>query len=562
MTTDRTAYIFGAGVSGLATGWKLLERGWNVEIIEREPFHGGMARTWKWNEFLIDVGPHLYHTPDPAVVEFWEREFGDLFVKGDFWCKNVLGENFDEYYEYPLSYEAISKYPSDLRKKVFQELEQINPEERAKASSYKQYVRALVGPTLQSMFFEEYPEKIWGLSTEEMTPLWAPKRVELRQKDTPFYHGQWNAVGKYGAGCICDRMYDKIVGLGGRVRLNQGVRGLGVDGTTIDQILLEGDERIEVKTRDVLISTIPISVLSRFLNVPCSLTFRGITSVYLAFDREFVIPEGIHWLYYGSPKVCFNRISEQKKLSPECAPPHAAHEMVQRAKREGVSMAVHHFMRYGGLAQSLARFAKEHELGEPLSIVVQGGAAGIVTTGIHWVDFAVELFGSEPINVVSTAYGEPINPRTPDVQLFGGSVIWTFEGGREAIVTYNNRSSISMTGCVFYRDATVEIDDELNVIARQRDMKAVEQFPSITRTGPVVTDLFRGQLPGMFSLADGMKTALSEIQNGKKMTVPGSAGVTAVSSCVGALLASRSERAVPLPIDPDTTEGRESWPMS
>ena len=241
---------------------------------------------------------------------------------------------------------------------------------------------------------------------------------------------------------------------------------------------------------------------------------------------------------------------------------HAAHEMVQRAKREGVSMAVHHFMRYGGLAQSLARFAKEHELGEPLSIVVQGGAAGIVTTGIHWVDFAVELFGSEPINVVSTAYGEPINPRTPDVQLFGGSVIWTFEGGREAIVTYNNRSSISMTGCVFYRDATVEIDDELNVIARQRDMKAVEQFPSITRTGPVVTDLFRGQLPGMFSLADGMKTALSEIQNGKKMTVPGSAGVTAVSSCVGALLASRSERAVPLPIDPDTTEGRESWPMS
>ena len=321
MTTDRTAYIFGAGVSGLATGWKLLERGWNVEIIEREPFHGGMARTWKWNEFLIDVGPHLYHTPDPAAVEFWEREFGDLFVKGDFWCKNVLGENFDEYYEYPLSYEAISKYPSDLRKKVFQELEQINPEERAKASSYKQYVRALVGPTLQSMFFEEYPEKIWGLSTEEMTPLWAPKRVELRQKDTPFYHGQWNAVGKYGAGCICDRMYDKIVGLGGRVRLNQGVRGLGVDGTTIDQILLEGDERIEVKTRDVLISTIPISVLSRFLNVPCSLTFRGITSVYLAFDREFVIPEGIHWLYYGSPKVCFNRISEQKKLSPECAPP-------------------------------------------------------------------------------------------------------------------------------------------------------------------------------------------------------------------------------------------------
>ena len=319
-SSPRTAYILGAGVSGFVTGWKLLERGWNVEIIEREPFYGGMARTWKWNEFLIDVGPHLYHTPDPAVVEFWEREFGDLFVKGDFWCKNVRGDNFDEYYEYPLSYEAISRYPVDLRQKIFQELEQVNPEDCAKASSYREYVRGLVGPTLQGMFFEEYPEKIWGLSTEEMTPLWAPKRVELRQKDTPFYHGQWNAVGKYGTGCICDRMYEKIVALGGRVRLGQGVRGLGVRGTLIDQILLDGDERIEVNSHDVVVSTIPINVLSRFLEIPCPLTFRGITSVYLAFNREFVLPEGVHWLYYGSPKVCFNRVSEQKKLSPECAP--------------------------------------------------------------------------------------------------------------------------------------------------------------------------------------------------------------------------------------------------
>jgi sialic acid synthase SpsE/protoporphyrinogen oxidase len=318
--SSRTAYILGAGVSGLVTGWKLLERGWNVEIIEREPFYGGMARTWKWNDFLIDVGPHLFHTPDPVVVEFWEREFGDLFVKGAFCCKNVRGDKFDEYYEYPISYESISRYPADLRKKIFQELEQINPEDRAKANSYKEYVRALVGPTLQSMFFEEYPEKIWGLSTEEMTPLWAPKRIELRQKDTPFYHGQWNAVGKYGTGCICDRIYEKILALGGVVRLGQGVQGLGVRGTQVCQILLDGDTRIELDSKDVLVSTIPINILSRFLDVPCSLTFRGITSVYLAFNREFVMPEGVHWLYYGSPSVCFNRVSEQKKLSPECAP--------------------------------------------------------------------------------------------------------------------------------------------------------------------------------------------------------------------------------------------------
>jgi len=235
---------------------------------------------------------------------------------------------------------------------------------------------------------------------------------------------------------------------------------------------------------------------------------------------------------------------------------------VARADREGVSMAVHHFMRYGGLIQALECFAAENELGGPVSLVVEGGAAGIVTNGIHWVDLAAGLFGSQPHHVVSTAYGDGINPRSPDVQLYGGSAAWTFDEGREAVVTFNNNSSISMMGRVFYRDAIIEIDDELNVTARRRDMKAVGQFPSITRTGPVIVDLFRGQLPGVSSLADGMKTALSEIQRGEGITVPGSAGVTAVSSCVGALLASRRKETVSLPIDPDTMEGRESWPMS
>ncbi len=319
--TQRRAYILGAGVSGLVTGWKLLERGWEVEIVEKEPFYGGMARTWRWKEFFLDVGPHIYHTPDPKLAEFWEQEFGDLFVKGEFWCKNVKGPNFDQCYDYPLSYESISRYPSDSRQKIFFELQHLNPEDKAKARTYKEYVTALVGPTLQNLFFEDYPRKIWGLRTDEMTASWAPKRIELRQKTTPFYHGQWNAVGRYGTGCIYDRIYKEILGLGGRVRLGQGVRGLEHHGSTITRLLLEGNEHITVEPRDVIISTIPISVLCRMLGIPCTLTFRGVTSVYLAFDREYVLPEGVHWLYYDSPQLLFHRLSEQKKFSVDCAVP-------------------------------------------------------------------------------------------------------------------------------------------------------------------------------------------------------------------------------------------------
>ena len=60
------------------------------------------------------------------------------------------------------------------------------------------------------MFFETYPKKIWGLNTKEITHEWAPKRIEFRNKVTPFYHNQWNAVGKYGTGCIYERIREKI----------------------------------------------------------------------------------------------------------------------------------------------------------------------------------------------------------------------------------------------------------------------------------------------------------------------------------------------------------------
>lgn len=316
----RKAYILGAGASGLVTGWKLLERGWDVEIIEKKPFYGGMARSWRWGEFIVDVGPHIYHTPDRQLAEFWKTEFGDLFVKGDFWCKNIKGENFDEYYDYPLSYESISRYPSDLKKKILYELEHLNPELKAKSRDYKEYITALVGSTLQELFFEKYPRKIWGISTEEMTSDWAPKRIELRKKVTPFYHGQWNAVGRYGTGCIYGQIYKKILNLGGKVRLSQAVRDLEYQDKAITKILLDNDEIIEIDPRDVIISTIPINTLCDFFDIPCDLTFRDVTSVYLAFKCKSILPDGVHWLYYDSPELLFHRITEPKKLTADVSP--------------------------------------------------------------------------------------------------------------------------------------------------------------------------------------------------------------------------------------------------
>lgn len=315
LNAKRKAYILGAGISGLVTGWMLAQKKWDVVLFEKEKQVGGLAFTQRWDDFELDFGPHIYHTVDRDLENLWEQEFGDLFVKKEFWCKNVKGEKFDEFYDYPLSYEAIRGYPPLIRDKVLEELSGRDEGRKAAAKNYREYVEALVGPTLQNMFFEIYPQKIWGLTTREMTANWAPKRIELREKKTPFYTGRWNAVGKYGSGCIVGRMAEKIRQLGGRIRLNTEVQEIEGSETLIEKIRLANGEEINVSPEDVVISSIPITVLAKLFHIENQLSFRGVIAVALAFKKPVILPEGVHFLYYDSPEIIFHRISEQKKFS-------------------------------------------------------------------------------------------------------------------------------------------------------------------------------------------------------------------------------------------------------
>ena len=74
----KKAHILGAGPIGLVCGWKLAEHGYDVSIYERTNRVGGMCASWKWNDFILDVGPHIFHTPDKKLAKFWQNEFGHI----------------------------------------------------------------------------------------------------------------------------------------------------------------------------------------------------------------------------------------------------------------------------------------------------------------------------------------------------------------------------------------------------------------------------------------------------------------------------------------------------
>ena len=314
------AIILGAGPSGLVTAWKLLENNWDVEVYEKLKIPGGMCRSWNWKKHILDTGPHIFHTHDKFIENFWKKEFGDLLHEDQFWCKNVQGKNFDELWDYPLSWEAISEYPETIRKKIMMEVKNLSPEKSARAKSFNEYINSLVGKTLFEMFFRKYPKKIWGIDSTEMTAEWAPKRIEIRQKKLPFYHGQYSAVGKYGTGKIYERIKEKIIKLGGKIFFNETINMIETKGNHIVCLKTSSGKKIKLKQNEKCISTIPLTLTANLLGKKTNLKFRGIKSVYLKYKEKNIIPGKLHWLYYDNDKVLFNRITETKKMCPSTSP--------------------------------------------------------------------------------------------------------------------------------------------------------------------------------------------------------------------------------------------------
>jgi sialic acid synthase SpsE/protoporphyrinogen oxidase len=309
-------YVIGAGMSGLATALRLSELNVPVTLFERDAVVGGMAGSFSWKEFPhLDYGPHIFHTPDERQAEIWERDYGDLFYKNEFWGKNVKGEKFDTWYDYPLSYDSLQDFPEGTRKQVMKEIEELDESRKASATTYREYVRELVGPTLMELFFVQYPQKLWGVSIDDMTANWAPKRVNFNRTKGHFHAGQWSAVGNQGAGAILERMAKKFVDNGGILKLNTSLTGIDTKGDCITSLTF-GTEQVLVGKDDQVVSTMPLPVLAEFLGAKNTLKYRGAKLVFIAAKTPQAIPGKPSFLYYDDPNIIFHRVSEQKKFCP------------------------------------------------------------------------------------------------------------------------------------------------------------------------------------------------------------------------------------------------------
>jgi len=303
-------YILGGGVTGLVLAYELLKKGQNVEIIEKDREIGGLAKTCLWKGMPIDLGPHIYHTPDMNIQEYWEKEFSGLFYNREHWSKNLKNGTF---FDYPISEEFIDNLPLKIRNKINTERSNCNAENLKESTNYYEYIQVLVGKTLQDMFFIKYPEKLWGLSTKELDANWAPKRIQIRQNATPFYWGQWSAIGNEGSGTIINSLKNKILELNGIIKTSETVTKLHTKNSEIITILTS-QRTINVTPNDIIINTTSYTQISKLLGFSTKLKYRGIILVFLHINNPSVFPDNIDFIYIDDENTYFNRISDQNSF--------------------------------------------------------------------------------------------------------------------------------------------------------------------------------------------------------------------------------------------------------
>lgn len=303
--------IIGAGPTGLATAYGLTKKGIKVDLYDASNIVGGLCGSETIDEMIYDYGPHIYHTHDDEMKKLWIKEFGDLLEEKEFYSKNYKDGIF---YDYPLSYESIEKFPPKIRDKVKKELKEVKPQNLMRARNFKECVVAIVGPTLQELFFEQYTEKLWGISTEQMSSNWAPKRIEIRKDHKSFWYNQYSAAPKFGSGKIMERLAEKIKNEGNNIFLDYKVEKVIVENSKIDKIIFENGKEV-IASDAIVISTLPLNILCNTLGVKCSLEFNSLILAFILLNQNDVFDPNVQAVYFAHDDFYFHRVSEQKHAS-------------------------------------------------------------------------------------------------------------------------------------------------------------------------------------------------------------------------------------------------------
>lgn len=344
--------ILGAGPSGLCAAWNLVQDGYQVTILEKEPFCGGQSTTFQRGDYKYDLGPHNIHSQRKSIINFLKKSLGDNFVQHDFTAQIYFrGQRID----YPFvgidvlrSINPLTAAHCALSFLGTRFVSFFKPKFRDD-KSYETWIVNRFGRKFYNIFFAPYSKKVWRIPPNEISDIVAKKRIAVlgvielihsilfkRQR----YHPENpktidNFYPRGGVGAISDFFIEGIIGGGGKIVTESPVEKIVVDQCSVKQIYYSNND--ETKCIDFekeggisgwkILSTIPVNEMIMMLegDVPEVVTtaakgldFTSEVFLYLNTKQRDVFR--VPLFYFSELEFPFNRIYDVGIFSREMVP--------------------------------------------------------------------------------------------------------------------------------------------------------------------------------------------------------------------------------------------------
>lgn len=308
--------ILGAGISGLSCAWLLKQQGIEATLLEGRGYIGGLARSFKWHNFDCDFSAHRLFTLDEnvlrqllALVPMGRHIRRSQVYLGGKWLRDPIN----------ISEVALRFSPLLTTRLVW---DYVRRPRDGQPRSFNQYVVQRYGRAMNDFVFRPYTERLFGLPGDQISAEWAKQKIRLsgpsdilressKKKFSYFYYP---IRGGYGA--IAQALYKQVQS---QVQLNCIVKFLEVQEGRIIAVHSEQHGQTRRDEFDVLISTLPLTILGYMLGQQFPLRFRGVDAVYLYVNQPYVSDN--HWVYFMDRQNTINRMVEFKNMSPVGLPP-------------------------------------------------------------------------------------------------------------------------------------------------------------------------------------------------------------------------------------------------
>ncbi len=317
MKTKRIA-IIGAGPTGLTASYQLKKNSKHeVVVFEAESKVGGLAKSFRLWDQVVDIGPHRFFSNDSEINDFFTSvpgiQFNQIERKTSIFFKGT-------YIDYPLDmFNIVSTLPFSFSSKVLLDFS-VNKltHKRSDDPSFETEMVHRFGPYLFSQFFKDYTERLWGEKTYNLSSQIVQQRIgkfnlanSLKQiiqkrkiaKHDSFYYPE------QGAGQVWDHLAEEFTKIEGKLKTSERIDGIKINSEGLIRVTSDsGSEDF-----DWLISTTPFDQLKRMTGiVPESnshdqLRFRNTIFIYVLVEGKN--PFSDQWIYINEPGLEVGRIS-------------------------------------------------------------------------------------------------------------------------------------------------------------------------------------------------------------------------------------------------------------